>query len=545
MTKKELEKAIEFAGVTSGFEEGRSVRGLFGRGLKETIIALGDGEIKTIKDGKESKTRLWFDKKLKKPQYDDELLEDIKNTQEKNGTVISIHITNEKIKIPEYENFKDQLSKHCALRDINSSNYRNIQLIFEDLKRKSKNTYHVTFSYPEGKKVKEEKIKIPGYDDKVKMIIYESPRPLDSPRNNPFGSAGILIKTKGAILDNQLFRFDNDPAGLYFFGEAICEGLEERLRKGETEIVDPNRSGLEWRHEYCQALSQVIEKALEPLVLEKRKTLEKKPEKEVKESTNKMLRRLCSLLNELAKKELDETEEPPEPPPDIKDLTIIPKVANVQIDRPRMLLVMAPDDVVKKEGQEVHIKSDTIDICPLASVIKLEKSSKYPETLWSRYFKVAGNRDGAVGTITVKLGSKTDSATIKVAPPKIIGRRTPRKGGFISDIKPDNDSLKTGENQRVFYESGTAIIWINIRFPSVGKFIKSGFEGVETPEGKILMTELVGEAFCKRLAFEGMERSKYLKIPGAEIESFNTAINELQKKYLYRIQEIIFAWKFS
>lgn len=543
MTKKELEEAIEFAGETSGFATGKSVRGLFGRGLKETIIALGDGEIKTIKDRKMHVTKLWFDKKLKKPQYDDELLEDTKDTQEKNGTEVKINITNEKIKISELDNFRDQLSKHYALRDINSSNDRNIQLIFDDLKRKLKTTTKITFSCPEGRKIKEEKIKIPGYGDKIKITIYETLNPLHSPRNNPFGLAGILIKTKGAILDNQLFKFDNDPTGFYFFGEATCEGLEKRLRKGEIEIIDPNRGGLEWRHEYCQTLSKTIEKVLEPLVLEKRKKLMKMPEKEVKGSTNKMLRKLCNLLNELAKKELDETEGLAEPPPDIKDLTIIPPVANVQIDKPRVLLVMAPNDVVKKEGREIHIKSDIIDIRPLATVIRLEKSSKYPETLWSRYFKVIGNREGAIATITVKLGNRVTSAIIKVAPPKRIGPRHPRKGGFISDIKPDNYSLKTGENQRVFYETGTGIIWINIRFPSVAKFIKNGFEGVETPEGKILMSELVGEAFCRQLARQKIERGEYI-IPGSELESFNTTINELQKRYLHKIQEIIFTWKF-
>ncbi|MCJ7804243.1 ATP-binding protein, partial [Patescibacteria group bacterium] len=31
-----LKKAIEFSGETSGFKEGRSVRGFFGRGLKES-----------------------------------------------------------------------------------------------------------------------------------------------------------------------------------------------------------------------------------------------------------------------------------------------------------------------------------------------------------------------------------------------------------------------------------------------------------------------------------------------------------------------------
>lgn len=539
MTKEELEKAIVFGGETSGFESGRSVRGLFGRGLKETIIALGEGEIKTIKNCKACRTKLWFNRKLRKPQYDDELLNNIGDSSEKDGTEIDITITNEKIRIPEYKYFKDQVSKHYALRDINGSKNRMISLVFDDVKRGGKTTTQITFLYPEGKKVKEEIVKLPGYGDEIRIIIYESPTSLDSPRNNPFGLAGILIKTKGATLDNQLFKFDNDPIGLYFFGEAICEGLEERLRKGETEIIDPNRGGLEWRHEYCRVLSSTIEKILEPLILEKRKTLEKRPEKEIRESTKKMLQKLCNLLNELAKKELDITEEPPEPPPDIKDLTIIPTIANVQIDKPRVLSVWAPDEVIKKEGQEAHIKSDTIDIHPLASVINLEKSSKYPETLWSRYFKVAGNKDGAVGTITVKLGNKIASATVKVAPPRKIGPRHQRKGGFISNIIPDE---LDNPSQRVFYDNG--IIKIYVRFPSVFKFIKSRLEGVETPEGRILLAELVGEAFCKELAMQKLESGDIIKVPGAEIDSFNTALNEIQKKHLHKIQEIIFAWKF-
>jgi len=547
MTKEELEKAIVFGSETSGFEVGRSVRGLFGRGLKETIIALGNGEIKTIKNRKECKTRLWFDKELKKPQYDDVMLDSVVNTLGKNGTTININITNEKIKVSEYANFKGQFSKHYALRDINSSKHRNIQLIFDDLKRKLKTTSEITFSSAEGKKVKDKEVRIPGYGDKVKIVIHESSDPLDSPRNNPFGLAGILIKTKGAILDNQLFKFDNDPAGLYFFGEAICEGLEERLRKGETEIIDPNRSGLEWRHEYCQALSRVIEEVLEPLIIEKRKTLEKKPEKPVKGSTNKMLRKLCSLLNELAKQELEEWPPIlPKPEPGIVNLEIKPEMANVQKDKPRIFSVYAPDEIVKLEGREVHIKSDTIDIQPLASTVKLEKHPKYPEKIWYRYFRVVGKREDAEGILTVKLGSETAQAKVKVGPPKKgkkKGKIATRKGGFISDIKPDSDSLKTGENQRVFYESRTGAIWINLKFPSVTRFITSGFEGVEAPEGKLLIAELVGEAFCRQLARQKIERGEYV-VPGSELESFNTVINDLQKKYLHKIQEIIFAWKF-
>ena len=48
MDKEQLKKALKFAGEASGFEEGKSVRGLFGRGLKEATLALGKGEIYTI-----------------------------------------------------------------------------------------------------------------------------------------------------------------------------------------------------------------------------------------------------------------------------------------------------------------------------------------------------------------------------------------------------------------------------------------------------------------------------------------------------------------
>jgi len=542
MTKEELQKAIVVASETSGFEKGKSVRGLFGRGLKETIIALGEGEIKIIKNGKECKTKLWFDKKIKKPQYDDELLNDVRDISEKDGTEININITNEKIKIPEYEKFKNQISSHYALRDINSSKHREITLIFDDLKRKARYTVPISFSYPEGKKVKEEDVRLPGHGDKVKILIYESLKPLDSPRYNPFGLAGILIKTKGAILDNQLFKFENEPAALYFFGEAICEGLEERLRRGETEIMDPNRVGLEWRHEYCQALSGAIEKVLGPLVLEKREVLEKKPQKEVKGTTRKLLEKLRSELNKLANEELEETIEIPEPEPNITNLIIKPEIANIQTDKPRAFSVYAPDNLVKDEGQVVHIKSDTIDIQPLASTVNLEKYSKYPEKIWYRYFKVVGKSEGAEGNIIVKLGTETAQAKVKVAPPgkREKGEITGRKRGFISDILPDElDSPP----QRVVYREG--IIRIYIKFPSVVKFIKSGLEGVETAEGKILLAELVGDAFCKALARQGIETGKFHKVPGAEIDSFDTAVNDLQKKYLYLIQEIIFAWKFK
>lgn len=541
MDKDKLEKALLFAGEASGFKEGRSVRGLFGRGLKETIIALGEGEIRTVKNGEIRKTKVWCDEKS---QYDDVLLEKIEKTQEPDGTEISIKITSEK-KIAEYKNFWLQISNHYALRDINSSPNRKITLFFEDASRKLKHQTPIKFSPPPGTKVFEEILQLPEYGDKIHLVIYESNVELRPPRYDPDALAGILIKTKGAILDNQLFDYDQEPAAHYFFGEAICDGLEERLRRGETGLINPNRGGLEWRHDYCQKLQYVIVNELDKLVVAKKKSLEKGPTKEVVSSTKRLIRDLCNELNRFAKLEFEEVEYGPidEPEADIENIIIKPDVAYIHEDKPRNFSVYAPADLVNNAGRIVLIKSDNPNIQPLVSQLTLEAHPKYQGKIWYRYFKVVGRRNGEQGVLTATLNAESATAKVIVEPPrkKRKGEKIQiRKYGFISSIEPDE---MDNPGQRVNYSDG--IIKIYVKFLSVAKFIKSGLEGVETPEGKVLMAELVGDAFCKELARKGIEQGKYPKMPGGEIDSFNAAVNELQKKYLHKIQEIIFAWKFK
>lgn len=56
MSEEELEiKVRTYAAATSGFhnsQKGRSVRGIWGRGLIQSLLGLGSGTVHTIKDGK-------------------------------------------------------------------------------------------------------------------------------------------------------------------------------------------------------------------------------------------------------------------------------------------------------------------------------------------------------------------------------------------------------------------------------------------------------------------------------------------------------------
>ncbi len=134
MNKEKLEKSLIFAGETSGFEEGKSVRGLFGRGLKESIIALGKGEIYSIRNDKLSIAEVWIDKKTNKPKR--KLIEEayIPTKEEReeigiaegNGTTVRITVTNNKMKCPDIKTFLPQIRNHYALRDINSAKNREV-----------------------------------------------------------------------------------------------------------------------------------------------------------------------------------------------------------------------------------------------------------------------------------------------------------------------------------------------------------------------------------------------------------------------------------
>jgi len=52
MTPDDMDKKVlRYGEATSGFKEGRSVRGLWGRGLKDSFFGLGHGYVNSIRDG--------------------------------------------------------------------------------------------------------------------------------------------------------------------------------------------------------------------------------------------------------------------------------------------------------------------------------------------------------------------------------------------------------------------------------------------------------------------------------------------------------------
>lgn len=566
MNREELERAIAYGEESSGYLEGKTVRGLLGRGLKEAILGLGKGEIYTKKDRIINHVKIWWDKKERKALY--EFLDDFNEKDSEvrkfihtqgNGTFIKIQVKNEKIKIPEGHKFREQVANHYALREINSSKKREASLTFKDSGRRKLETYsRVEFISPKGDVVLDESLTMPSYGDLVRLKVWESPESLTFQRYDPCSTAGILVKTKGAILDNRLFKYDNDPAAFYFWGEASCEGLAQRLRFAikegkESEIIDLTRKGLNWRSDYCKTFQKVIEKCLSPLIQKKKKELETGEKRKMPRKIKKMLKSFCKELSKFAKLESKEWEGPCEPEElEIDSLTIIPSKANIETNVPRALSIYAPKDLVDTAGVSVSVMSEFPGIRILVPGTKrlvssigvnLDKHSKNPDVYYG-FFKIRGKELGKETYIYCKLGNQEAIAHVIVKKPT---KRTKRKGGFISDINTDG---RVNPTQRVTYKERMGTITIFVNFPGVNKYLSAGLKEVEdNRESQVMLAELVGEAFCKAMVNKIFESGAVSLPPAGDpmgaMSAFDTQVNNMQRKYLGRIHELILNWKFT
>src|SRR3990172_2771470 len=119
-----LNKAITFAASASGFFQGKTVRGLFGRGLKEAIVGLGRGRVATVRNHEESEVEIFLESGL--PKY--RVLKRSRETPLPSGTTVSIDVEPNRSDCPTFDVLFRQVREHFALLDIVTSDDRQVTL---------------------------------------------------------------------------------------------------------------------------------------------------------------------------------------------------------------------------------------------------------------------------------------------------------------------------------------------------------------------------------------------------------------------------------
>ena len=243
-------------------------RGYFGRGLKDGILALGDGEVESVSNG--AVHRAWLGIRGGQPYYEAHHPTETPNTDggvpAPSGTTVRIQVNRPDVAPPTFRNLERQIPFHFMLRGILSNPARHIYLSEtspdgEVLRRK-----RLQYRFPEGRLVLENSLLLGRFEIPYRVIVYQSERELSTPRQTgPYAEAGLLITDGNAILDNTLGMFDADPDAGALFGRLECPHLNKLMRDNEP-IVQATRHGLMWDHEVARELRLTLDERLEPLV---------------------------------------------------------------------------------------------------------------------------------------------------------------------------------------------------------------------------------------------------------------------------------------
>lgn len=537
---EKMQKVYPYGEKSSDIES-YSVRGFFGRGLKQAILAFGEGEIHSFQDGKYTGLKIWWNEEEQKAEFQE--IENL-SAEEKDHlnlgnapceTLIIIRnkFNDEDYKSPQYDSLKSQLVTHFALREIFSSKERIINLIVKDWKDTNKEP-NVKFVFPSPFKERINETKImPGFNDKLNIKIFESQDPLQY--GKPCGLSGLMITLKKANIDQSLFSYEHDEAAFYFFGTVECPGLFERIKNDSKNLIEANRSGLNWRHPYCKEIRQCCDSVLKPLVEEKRKELTKDKSVSISRNKRKLLNSLAKLLNDIAREELEDLGEKFRPS-ELDNIVIYPNYAYIEPGQWRTFSVYCPKELIDDSGtSKITIESNNYLVYPSENLLELIVHPKYQENdVFFNTFQVKGDKINEMAKITCRLKENECFTTVKIRKP---GHRNPNshknlRGGLLKEISPD---MTSNPSIRAKYSEGIMSIYIN--FPGTRNYIGPDLKELANPESQLLLAEIVGEAFFRTLVTRKIEQKKVAIIPGKELEAFNREYSDMQKKYLSAIQQ--------
>src|SRR5690606_24876392 len=110
---------------------------------------------------------------------------------------------------------------------------------------------------------------------------------------------GLLVLSGHAVLDCQLFEFENQVGTEYLFGEVNCPALSEKLGQGLA-IISDEREGLNLKDPFVAAFARAVSKLIRPAVMEERENLRHLEHATASGRTDHMIEHLLERMNRAA-----------------------------------------------------------------------------------------------------------------------------------------------------------------------------------------------------------------------------------------------------
>jgi hypothetical protein len=541
-------KVGNYGEATSGFQEGHSVRGLWGRGLKDAFFGLGRGSVCSIRDGVFHRCSLTIANG--KPIYQRE--KGVRSSRAirrqyalptGNGTVVEIVISRPDVRIPQFDTLRRMLEKHFELRAIMSNAERSVVLRDLDSRGKIKKEVALQYKPPIGDQVLEKDLNVPGFPAKVRLQVYRSDVPLSMPsEEGEYADGGLLILSQHVVLALTLLKFENNEYAARFYGTVTCNYLHTLL-KAEEPVLTATRDGINWKHQFTKALKEVIEGELSPLVDEERKRAQAEEQTTISKKLRERLNTALEQLNSIAMSELGKLsggmggnggngEQPPFIP--VSGFGFVPEYVLIQTSKAASLTLRAAVPDRLDAGTLVTIESSSPEVTVLTPQVVIHARQDFTGVGQARV-ELEGRQVGTEAIITARVNGLKCEALVKVISkkePSPSPQHEKKKGGLFRDVRFDP---RAEPKQRVHFDREKSQIVVATKAPSVAAYFDESGKGHEEPQGQVLLAELITEAVCREIARRGVENGNFLAPAGAQADAIQREYIRLQNQYAHRV----------
>lgn len=298
---------LSYGGAHSPLAKGTGGgRGYFGRGLKQAIFGLGYGWLETIHDGRLSRIEL-FRAENGGYLYDDGGQDRAVTERDRerlgiagNGTRVAIIIESSQVSISQFNALIDSLANNIYLRDV--LNRRHVELAQLRDGVEIERSGRIRFDEPPS-------LLLLGPDQPGEFhcdgqtfpFSLTLKRALDAqlvPRGDE-RTSGLLVLSGTAVLDCQLFDYENQVGTEYLFGTLRCPALIEQLGQGVAVISD-ERAGLNPKTPLVAALSRAVSQLIAPFVMAEQEKLKHLERATTSGRTAHMIDHLLQRMNQAA-----------------------------------------------------------------------------------------------------------------------------------------------------------------------------------------------------------------------------------------------------
>ena len=546
MTDIRMDKVVGTYGeATSGLKEDKHVRGMWGRGLKDSIFGLGYGYVHSFKGAYFYSCSLLLKNgvptfELKEPVRATVPLREKYGIPEGNGTILEIIVARDDVKVPQFDNFRNYLQRHFELRPIMSNTKRKIILRDVPSAENVRHEHVLSYKSPRGEKVLNEKIKIEGYPATAKLEVYRSAIQLSTRgEEGDYADGGLLVISRATVISLTMLKFENDPYAGYFYGSIQCDHLHDLLKNDEP-VLTATRDGINWSHPFAKALKLAVEGKLDPLIEAERKhaVLDEQThlDKKFRQKIDHALHELNSIaLNELSDKRDESDQKRIDLPP--SGIGFFPERVYVQTGQTITLNLFVKLSDKARPGATITVISNSPEIIVLNQQVVIQPH-KTDDSVGRAHIKVEGRQVGGEGTITAYVGKQRAQALVLVHSKKETMTVAPSRSSnaLFTDVHFDD---RTDPRQRVYFDRVNSSIVIATAAPSVKLYLDKQNRLDTTVQGQVLLAELITEAVCREIARSGVERGRFLAPDGAEADAINNHFIRLQNQYSHLIHKYI------